>query len=289
MTWEETIRHIRTIPAYNFLVSTAYFNEDLVANIEAFRTSEEYKETKKIINQYAPNASRILDVGSGNGVSAVTFTLDGYKVTATEPDKSLTIGAGAIKYLKDYYLLDKLDIYEDFAENINLGGENFDIIYIRQVMHHAYDLDKFIFNLSRYLKPGGLLLTIRDHVVYDDDDKQRFLEDHPLHKFYGGENAFTEGEYIAAFKNAGLNMVKRMKYYDSVINFSPVTAEEIKQGPNEEEQRLRKLLQKKIGKLAFVPPIFDWYKKRNGFSHDSFFDEKKVPGRMYSFICQKPL
>ncbi len=112
-------------------------------------------------------------------------------VTAVEPDPSLTVGAGAVRKLKEHYELKNLEDYENFAEDINFKSNYFDIVYIRQAMHHANNLNKFIKECVRVLKPNGLLLTIRDHVIYDEKDKNWFLEYHPLHKIYEGENAFT--------------------------------------------------------------------------------------------------
>jgi 2-polyprenyl-3-methyl-5-hydroxy-6-metoxy-1,4-benzoquinol methylase len=289
MTWEETIQYIRKKPEFKELVEKAYFEEKLEINVERFRISEEYLETKALINQFLPNAKNILDIGSGNGISAISFALDGWDVTVAEPNNSETIGGGAIRKLKEHYLLNNIEIFEEFAENINFGNKKFDIVYVRQAMHHAYNLDKFITNISSYLKPSGLLITLRDHIVFNEKDKAWFLENHPLHKYYGGENAFTEKEYIDAFKNAGLHIEKKLKHFDSVINFFPITRSEFEMAYIEQEAKLMNALRNKIGKLAHFPLFFNLYKWKNGFSRDGFFDERKVPGRMYSFICSKTL
>src|SRR6218665_2767101 len=197
MNWEETIRYIRTQPEYKQLVEWAYFEEDLALNVERFRQSEEYKETKKLIGRYVEltPGKKLLDIGSGNGITSVAFALDGISVDSVEPDPSKTIGAGAIRELKDHYSLEALNVYEGFAEELKFPAATYDIVYSRQCMHHAYDLGRFINECTRVLKPGGLLITIRDHVIYDEADKKWFLEHHPLQKFYGGENAFTAAEY----------------------------------------------------------------------------------------------
>ena len=49
MNWHETIQFIRTKPEYEWLVKNAYFDEDLVGNVERFLQSEEFNETLKII------------------------------------------------------------------------------------------------------------------------------------------------------------------------------------------------------------------------------------------------
>ena len=97
MTWEETIISIRENEEFKDLVEKAYFDEDLELNVKRFESSEEFNETLKIINKYAPRAKSILDIGCGNGISSINFALKNYHVAAVEPDSSNTVGAGAIK------------------------------------------------------------------------------------------------------------------------------------------------------------------------------------------------
>ncbi len=278
MTWDETIKYIRTIPDLKKLVEEAYLEEDLTLNCERFKNSEEYHQTIAIINQYAPRAQSILDIGSGNGISAISFALDGYTVTVLEPDPSEDVGAGAIRKLKNHFGIKHLEIYEQFAEDINFSNDLFDIVYIRQAMHHANNLKKFITECARVLKPGGLLLTIRDHVIFNECEKQFFLSIHPLQKFYAGENAFSPAEYRSAMTGAGLIIIRELQYYDSVINYFPLPKSRLRVD-------MKVNLQNKIGLLARFPFIFDLYKWKNRSS--LLPDERAVVGRMYSYIAQK--
>lgn len=287
MTWEETIIFIRKKPEFKALVSAAYLQEDIVANVESFRNSEEFKETKKILNTYHPEAVSLLDIGGGNGISSLAFALAGFEVTVSEPDPSETIGAGAIRKLKEFYSIKHLEVYEEFAENIQFQGKLFDVVYVRQAMHHAYDLNLFVKNLADLIKPGGILLTVRDHVIYNAADKQWFLDSHPLHQFYGGENAFTENEYRAAIEKSGLTILKILKHFDSIINYSPITRQELLSMKHERKRKLQEHLKKKIGIVAKLPFAFAIYKKKIGISDDEYLNEANIPGRIYSFIAQK--
>ena len=284
MTWEETIIKIRKDNDFKTLVEQAYFDEDLKLNVERFSKSREFEETLKIVKSYAPSASSVLDIGCGNGNSAINFALKGYKVTAVEPDKSNTVGAGAIKQVKEIYKLKNIDVFEAYAEEINFKSNSFDLVYVRQAMHHANDLQKFVKECVRVLKPNGLLLTIRDHVIYNETDKEWFLRTHPLHKFYGGENAFTRNEYIKAIENAGAKILKEYKYYDSIINFSPKSTEEIEQIKKEKTIEQKKRLKKKIGTISKFSLVWDFYKLVSGYRP---LNEKEVPGRMYSYLARK--
>jgi ubiquinone/menaquinone biosynthesis C-methylase UbiE len=287
MTWHETIEFIRNKAEYKSLVEQAYFEEDLTLNVDRFKQSEEFQETLRLIRKTRPAAKTILEIGAGNGIACINLAVLGYGVTAVEPDDSSTVGAGAIKRLAQKYKLDNLEVIQSYAEEIGFADESFDVVYIRQAMHHAYDLKKFVLESARVLKPGGLLLTIRDHVIFNEDDKKWFLQEHPLHKFYGGENAFTSGEYRAAIEEAGLEILQEMKHFDSVINYFPLSSERFINQPLEREREIEERLKSKIGILGKIGMFKKLYKKRVGFDIHKFYDESRIAGRMYSYISVK--
>lgn len=289
MTWEETIDYIRTLPEYKDLVELAYFEKDLSLNVKRFRKSEEYFETKKLLSEYTnlDSSVKMIDIGSGNGISAVAFALDGVNVTAVEPDPSETIGAGAIRQLKEEFNLLNLDIFEGFAEELKFPDGYFDIVYTRQCMHHAKNLQQFLNESHRVLKKGGLLVTIRDHVIFDEKDKEWFLKSHPLQKFYGGENAFNAAEYKLAMENAGFVIKRELKHFDNVINHFPLDKEDKIRRETDFTDLINSIVEKKLGVLSksqIVRKIaFAKVKKRL----KNPFDELAIPGRMYSYVAKK--
>jgi ubiquinone/menaquinone biosynthesis C-methylase UbiE len=286
-TWEQTIEYIRTLPEYQDLVKEAYFDSDLMLNIDRFEKSLELKITLELLNEFAPNAKNILDIGAGNGVSTISLARKGYTVTAIEPDSSDTVGAGAIRKLVHQCNLSNVEVHEKYAEELNLPAEKFDVVYARQSMHHAYNLPSFINECSRVLKKGGILMTVRDHVVFDSADKEIFLKAHPLHKYYGGENAFSPHEYKKAFTNAGLKILKELKYFDSPINYFPSTHDLKVSKYNSLLSAALEKLAKKVGPLARVELIKNLYLRKNGLTYQQYFDESKVAGRMYTYITKK--
>ena len=271
MNWHETIEYIRKEPIYQQLVEEAYFSADLESNVESFRNSDEFIATLALIKTFNyKNQIHLLDVGAGNGISSVAFALEGFKVISLEPDPSDTIGAGAIKRLKEIYKLAELNVIGSYGENMPFDDDYFDIVYARQCMHHAYNLPEFTKSMYRVVKPKGILLTVRDHVIINDSDKQAFLKKHPLHKFYGGENAFTLMEYKSAITNAGFKVIKILGPADSVINYSPWSF-----------SRVQKIIKEKIGGWAvkgFISRVC-WIAIK--------FRLKFVPGRLYTFISEK--
>ncbi|WP_296623725.1 bifunctional 2-polyprenyl-6-hydroxyphenol methylase/3-demethylubiquinol 3-O-methyltransferase UbiG [Marivirga sp.] len=286
MTWEDTIKMIRKDPFYEDLVRNAYFEEDLSLNLQRYKQDLEYSEIKAWLNELGFNQGKILDIGSGNGISAVSFALDGFQVDAVEPDPSDTIGAGAIRWLKNHYGLGNLSVHESFAEDIGFPSGTFDLVFVRQALHHANELQKFVEESYRVLKQGGYMITVRDHVVFDKKDKEWFLESHPLHKFYGGENAYHPKEYEEAFQKAGFSMKKRYKYFDTPVNYFPAKKEQV--DPQVKLGKLKDTFRTKYSIISRFPLAFEVYISYLKFRGVSFENnEMKIPGRMYSYILKK--
>ena len=139
MTWEETIQFARATPQYKDLIEQSYLQEDLILNVKRFSGSDEFLETLKLINEYAPAAKQIVDLGAGNGVASVSLALKGYEVIAVEPDDGKTVGCQAISIQKEKLNLFQLKVLKEYGESISLRDECCDVVYVRQAMHHASD------------------------------------------------------------------------------------------------------------------------------------------------------
>ena len=275
LTWEDTIKLIRNDNRYKQLVSEAYLDEDLKLNINRYRESDEFKEVLKLLKLHSNGGLKLLDVGAGNGISSIALSLEGYEVIALEPDDSETVGVGAIKRLKEIFQLDNVEVIQGYAESMNFCDNTFDIVFSRQCMHHANNLNSFVAEMGRVLKKGGVFMTIRDHVIYDEYDKKFFLNSHPLHKYYGGENAFRSIDYIRSIKDARLTLVHVFNYYDSVINYAPLPVEEVLS------------LKEKLIKEAKPFKLFLSGGKYRYLKRALSILERNIPGRMYSYIAYK--
>ena len=286
MTWEEVITSARDNPKYQEVIGQSYLAENLVENAERFHSSEEFIETIKLIEiQGQKSTPRLLDIGSGNGISAVSFARQGYDVTVVEPEQGMTTGTGAIRKLIEHYDL-RMRILNAFGEQLPLPDQSFDIVYLRQTLHHASDLNRFLRECCRVLKTGGRIITVRDHVIFGKKDKDWFLASHPFHKLYGGENAYKLNEYTRSFRDAGFQIVRLMRHYDSVINYFPLSKKDYHDYPAKMKAALFERLILKygfLGKLSIVQVAFRIYKGL----FPSWYNEKLIPGRLYSFIAVK--
>lgn len=288
MNWEDTIVYLRTSASYRDILRDSYLEEDLIENANRFEQSEEFKETLRKLKEYNIPGNKLLDVGAGNGIATVAFSRNGYAVTAIEPDPSALVGAGAIRKLINELSLREAEVVISSAERMPFPDNTFDIVYVRQAMHHAFNLKHFIRECARVLKPGGVLFTVRDHVIYDKTDKKRFFKEHPLHKYYGGENAYTAQEYGAAMTAAGLHISTVLKHFDSIINYFPQTVDEIAALPDQFRKKLNKRVIQKFGKIGKIALFSYIYRKAAALKFGGALDEKRIPGRLYTYIATKP-
>lgn len=249
------------------LAKAAYFDDPEIA-ARRYRESREFAEILRLLR---PSRGRALDLGAGNGILSWALAREGWSVTAVEPDPSDFIGAGAIRKMSADTKT-PITVIEAFGEAIPVEDAGFDLIVARQVLHHAKDLPAFCREMARLARPGAKVLTLRDHVISNAAQKPAFLDSHPLHRHYGGENAFTLAEYQGALQSAGIEIDRRFLSFQSVLNFDPSTPEEIFQKMAGLAGPLRRAVQ--FG-LTTLPHGF-------GLSLAALADRR--PGRLVSYL-----
>ena len=173
---------------------------------------------------------------------------------------------------------DVIEIVGGFGEALSLPSESVDIVYLRQVLHHASDLEQLIKECARILKRGGVFLACREHVVDNDEQLAQFLRDHPVHQLAGGENAFSAERYESAIRKAGLEDVLVLLPWDSVICVFPMlnTQQELKEFP---KVRLKARFGVFGTMMSWIPACRRMIIRR--------YNSQRNPGRMYSFRAAK--
>ena len=222
-TWEEAVRWLKAQPDQAELVRDCYFDDPLLDAAERYYTSSEWEAVRQLTG---PPNGRALDVGAGRGMSSYALAKDGWQATAVEPDPSVVIGAGAIAQLAATSSL-PIRVVEEWGETLPFPDGEFDLVYGRQVLHHARDLKSLCAEMARVLKPGGMFLATREHVIFKDGDLAVFLEGHPLHRLYGGENAYRLDEYKRAIESAGIRLTNVINPWASAVNLHPRTPADI--------------------------------------------------------------
>lgn len=247
------------------IVRACFYDDPLKESAERYHRSSEWKETRDMLSGIAKGTA--LDIGAGRGISSYALAQDGWNVTALEPDLSDVVGAGAIRKLFREANL-PVTIHEQSGENLPFPENSFDLVYARQVLHHARDLKKLCREIRRVLRRNGIFLLTREHVINSEKDLKTFLNNHPLHRLYGREHAYTLSEYKNALKGSGLKIDRVLAPYASDINLFPDT-----------QVRLRMELSVK---LRFSIPNFLFR------SIVTFLNVwTTTPGRLYSFSGHK--
>jgi SAM-dependent methyltransferase len=260
-TWEEAVLWLRAQPEQLELVRACYFDDPLSEAAERYYVSSEWDDVRHLLGQ---GRGRALDVGAGRGISSYALARDGWQVTALEPDPSEVVGAGAIRQLASASNL-PIEVVEQWGEALPFADGSFDLVYGRQVLHHARDLSALCAEMGRVLRPGGLFVATREHVIFRDADLPVFLARHPIHQYYGGENAYRLRDYKGAIAAAGIRLTLVLNPWASAVNLHPRSAKDV-------GDAIR-------ARLPFVPPalVSPSLLRRAGWLLRS-------PGTPYSFV-----
>jgi|GEM_PF-1182903 len=212
---EAAMRRLKDSPKHALEVTLGYFDDPLIGACDRFYQSDEWASVRALL---PVRKGRALDLGAGRGIASYALARDGWDVTASEPDTSDLIGAGAIRRLAPEASL-SINVVEEFGENLSFSDAVFDLVYCRQVLHHADNLYAMCREIARILKPGGIFLATREHVISKPEDLPAFLEKHLLHRLHGRENAHLLREYTDSIENAGLRLLRALGPMESVINY----------------------------------------------------------------------
>ena len=221
--WEDAVRWLRDQPGNEDIVRNAYYDDPLIDAADRYWRSNEWAAVRAIIGSGPGNA---LDAGAGRGIASYALARDGFTVTALEPDPSDLVGVGAIRSLVKGARLN-ITVEDNLSEGLPFADASFDVIFARAVLHHISDLPAACHEFCRVLRPGGLFVAAREHVISNPADLPAFFATHALHHRYGGENAHPLPVYQNAITRAGLILECTIGSLDSPINYGPQSATEI--------------------------------------------------------------
>lgn len=273
ISWEEAVSQFRNTPGHEQAVLDNYFDLPVIEAVRRFSISPEAREILRLLSS-APGRV-VLDLGAGNGIGSYALAKAGWNVSALEPDSSMQVGTGAIREWARAEAID-IQITEEVTLPLPFPDEYFSAIFGRQVIHHLPNLRTGIADLHRLLRPGGLLLATRDHVVNDEHQLAQFLDGHPLHRQYGGENAFSLDAYLSAYRSAGFEILQVFGPLSSILNFYPGTE-------SERKTFIRDQVSARLGRFAklFQNALLAGLETRLA---EHYY---QPPGRIYSFLLRK--
>jgi SAM-dependent methyltransferase len=259
-TWEDAVVWLRNQPDRSELVRACFFDDPLYEAAKRYYASTEWIAVRELLTGTHGAA---LDLGAGRGISSYALARDGWQVSALEPDPSDVVGAGAIRALAREAGLD-IRVEEEWGESLPFPNSTFDLVHGRQVLHHARDLKRLCAEVARVLKPGGVFIATREHVISKTEDLSDFLAAHPLHSIYGGEHAYLLDEYLTAIRGSGIILTRVFNPYQSDINLYPETVAGLK---------------RRLAKRMHVPAVLI-----PNCSLTVLGAVNRAPGRLYTFV-----
>jgi SAM-dependent methyltransferase len=209
------------------MLRDAYLQLDAGDSLLRFRVSGEFQETLAELRHYHPAARSLVDVGGGAGVMAVAFALAGYQVTLIEPSVSPVTGVPAATRLIDYTerkiddtIRSRIHVLQGWIEDV-VPEQRFDIAYCRQAVHHFSDPVAGLRKIRSMVATGGLAFLSREHVIFDEQDRQAFYDSHPFQRYTSGEAAYRPEEYVRFLQDAGFTLLRQYRFAETLINCFP--------------------------------------------------------------------
>ncbi|WP_310446592.1 methyltransferase domain-containing protein [Thiobacillus sp.] len=276
-SWEEAVAWLRRQPEQSQLIADCYYDDPLIEAADRYWRSDEWAAVRELL---VGRSGTALDVGAGRGIASYALAKEGLEVTALEPDPSELVGGGAIRALAAESGL-PVRVVEEFSERLPFCDGTFDVVFARAVLHHTRDLQAACREFFRVLKPGGLFIAIREHVISREEDLPRFLDMHPLHKLYGGEHAYLLRQYIAAIGQSGFLHLKVISPWQSPLNYAPYSLTTLKAEVARRVGRGIPGVGLMVNSLLDLPGM--WPLTRKILNQ---FDNR--PGRLYSFVATRP-
>lgn len=274
--WEDAVRWLRDQPGNDSIVRDAYYDDPLVSAADRYWRSNEWVAVREILGAGPGDA---LDAGAGRGIASYALAKDGFTVTALEPDPSLLVGGGAIRQLAQETGL-PIRVEENLSERLPFASDSFDVIFARAVLHHIADLPAAMCEFHRVLRPGGVFVAAREHVITDSSDLPAFFDSHALHHRYGGENAHPLDIYEDAIRKSGLRLERTIGSLDSPINYGPQSTAEIYRRIAQQMVPVG-FLRPPVSAILGLPGVGSLIRRLA-----SRFDRR--PGRHASFVARKP-
>jgi SAM-dependent methyltransferase len=194
-----------------------YNTGDPEADAERFLASVEFAETRSVLRD-AHVGGVLVDIGAGTGTGAASYAFaatGAQRVIAVEPEAG-AFGRDAIARAAGDL---PVEAVAGTGELIPVEDGSADVVYGRQVLHHADDLSRLAAEVARVLKPGGIAFFTREPVVTSEKKRRAWMAQHS--HLCPGEQPYLLDEYRAASGGAQLQIEREFSHWELVGNAFP--------------------------------------------------------------------
>ena len=186
-------------------ISHSDTSKGIVNRLYRFVRNLTLKNKRKLIHTATRLSNgHLLDVGAGTGGFASLMKKSGWEITALEPDGQARKKAREINAIQ----------LEDSSKLFEMTAHSFDAITLWHVLEHVHELNVYMDQLKKLLKPGGILfIAVPNYTSFDAEFYHEFWAayDTPRHLYH-----FSPAAMKILLKQHGLHlkMVKPM-WFDS--------------------------------------------------------------------------
>lgn len=145
---------------------------------------------------------RVLDVATGGGHTALAFAPHVREVVAT--DLTLPMIEAASVHARGQGVANVYFARAD-AEDLPFAGASFDLVTTRIAPHHFPDPERYVHEVARVLRPGGLFL-LDDNMAPEDHELDAFMNRFERWRDPSHVRAYTLREWRDWSERAGLRV-----------------------------------------------------------------------------------
>lgn len=179
------------------------------------------RRLRALIDSVRPRL-RVLEVGCGYGNDLHWIALQGADAVGIDVDSSQMRAAQRLNAHVAAALGRPVDVDIRRANVLNISGETFDIIYMKEVFHHLEPRDEVVSKLSELLRPGGVIILVEPNawnpLIQIQMLKVRGFktvvaaidQQSGEHWVYGNERIISAGSIKRLFRQVGIEGVTEL-------------------------------------------------------------------------------
>jgi ubiquinone/menaquinone biosynthesis C-methylase UbiE len=158
----------------------------------------------------------LLDIATGGGHTANAFAPLVKKVTALDLTAKMLAAAESFITGNGH---SNVEYVRGDAENLPFPDDSFDIVTCRIAPHHFPNVDRFIKEVYRVLKPNGQFL-LDDNVVPEIEEYDQFYNKIEKLRDYSHFRAWKKTEWIKKLEESGLEIFEWHRF-EKTFRFDP--------------------------------------------------------------------
>ena len=178
---------------------------------------KEGKDLQRLLQMVtATGEEELLDVATGGGHTANAFASIVKNITAVDLTPEMLVAAE--NFIKGNGHQNVRFLQAD-AENLPFSNEAFDIVTCRIAPHHFPNVNQFIKEVYRVLKPTGQFL-LDDNVVPEEDLFDHFYNAIEKRRDYSHFRAWKKSEWLRMLEMSGFEIYEWHRF-DKTFRFDP--------------------------------------------------------------------